>query len=556
MVASWLSETRRGGHASPGTSSSGTGPTSKSFDLTVIDCTTSRLVLLPVNEVYLALSYVWGSVQEPGKRQKLVSTTSSVMRSISKLENGGLSLPLDLPRTIQDSITVCKALQYRYVWIDRYCIPQKDAHARTVQTNRMDEIYHNADVTLIACAGADPSYGLPGVSIPRKRCPALHLGEPGYLQMIPTVCDIDSSVWATRAWTYQEALLATRRLYFTDRQLYFETNERVESELTTHSRFSSPVGSGTRIHARTVLALWVGDILQDIVAYSRRSLCFTADILRAFSGILAFYEHNASIRHHWDIPCSNNAPASLQSSRSGWILTFEESLQWSRISNPARPRLEFPSWSWVGWDGEVTYEALLEPREEQRAQEVPLSPSEPPIPLERETDDLKVEIELTSGELLSWDCYQQRYQELRDNDAQSYSDAQKPSKFIHIEAHTAPTVRFSYLRRYGDGYAGEVGMESNGGEVIFLGCAGKADTETVVRIEVDMQHRDMDALDTYTVIFFGYCGAQLGPTGSLPCRRALLVRQVGDHWERVALLQDKNEKMGTLKKVRRKIRLG
>jgi hypothetical protein len=41
--------------------------------------------------------------------------------------------------------------------------------------------------------------------------------------VMPTLCQqIPQSNWTTRAWTYQEALLSPRCLYFTPHQVYFE----------------------------------------------------------------------------------------------------------------------------------------------------------------------------------------------------------------------------------------------------------------------------------------------------------------------------------------------
>lgn len=81
-------------------------------------------------------------------------------------------LPILLPLTIEDALIVVKELRLRYLWIDRYCIPQggKEKHD---QVQNMDQIYRDAEVTIIALAGNNPSFGLPGVGktsrIPQRK---------------------------------------------------------------------------------------------------------------------------------------------------------------------------------------------------------------------------------------------------------------------------------------------------------------------------------------------------------------------------------------------------
>jgi hypothetical protein len=62
---------------------------------------------------------------------------------------------------------VTKQLGYRYLWVDMFCI-DLDPTTKHNQIARMDIFYRCADVTIIAAAGKDANYGLPGVSKARK----------------------------------------------------------------------------------------------------------------------------------------------------------------------------------------------------------------------------------------------------------------------------------------------------------------------------------------------------------------------------------------------------
>jgi hypothetical protein len=81
----------------------------------------------------------------------------------------GSRLPEKIAATIRDAITVTKQLGYRFLWVDEYGIDQLDETYRTAQINVMDQVYQGADLTIVAAAGEDKSYGLSGVGRLRHR---------------------------------------------------------------------------------------------------------------------------------------------------------------------------------------------------------------------------------------------------------------------------------------------------------------------------------------------------------------------------------------------------
>ncbi|KAF1974649.1 heterokaryon incompatibility, partial [Bimuria novae-zelandiae CBS 107.79] len=136
---------------------------------------------------YIALSYVWGDNSNGDDASYLLEGKS-------------------LPRTIEDSIAMTKSLYYRYLWIDRYCIDQSNAAEKEEQIVQMAQIYEVAQLTLVATAGKDPSYGLPGVQDFTRTMPC---EQAGSVLLVPfpdhtPMYDITNSKWANRAWTYQE----------------------------------------------------------------------------------------------------------------------------------------------------------------------------------------------------------------------------------------------------------------------------------------------------------------------------------------------------------------
>lgn len=321
--------------------------------LKLIDCDTKTIVA-GEGHPYVALSYVWGCSSE-------VSEHSS-------------RLPATMPNTIKDSMTVTKRLGYRYIWIDRYCINQNNWGEVYDQVGKMDLIYRNAEITIIAAMGEDPSYGLPGVGQRKRRPENLtacaniggHFLVSTDSRPLPT---LDGTKWETRAWTYQEALLSRRRLVFAEEQMYFECYgmyccESLNIPLESLHRkdmqgfksiFSSkdrvgifPKGVGTKLM----------DIFRRIEEYSHRSLTDPSDILNGMLGIFhAFQRSRLRIQHCAGIPLLPSLPESAAVELiGGWTreISFLMGLAFHLAPRSER-RHGFPSWSWTGWHAPVRW---------------------------------------------------------------------------------------------------------------------------------------------------------------------------------------------------------
>ena len=312
----------------------------------VIDCKARFLDIVKVDSKtcrYLALSYVWGPPTECHEEA-----------------NGepALRLPNHFPRVIQDAIKATKKLGYQYLWVDRYCITQnpkcdEQKKIQLIQLHSMDQVYSRASVCLIAAAGSDPSFGLPGVGgqcrIPQ---PCAIVGTRALVSTMPTLeSEIASTIWNTRAWTYQEVILSRRRLFFTEKQVYFECNimhccEAVERPLDIlHHNNKEQLKSGIE---KPIFAPQPGNIWDVIGEYSSKRLTESDDILNGISGILRWYTRSSHPLYHvCGIPFSAN--------RASQTELFVLNLFWqhTQLLGPCRRRADFPSWSWCGWVGEV-----------------------------------------------------------------------------------------------------------------------------------------------------------------------------------------------------------
>ncbi|KAH7068134.1 heterokaryon incompatibility protein-domain-containing protein [Paraphoma chrysanthemicola] len=315
--------------------------------LRVIDCVEKRIITAPQGCSFVALSYVWGKPSES------VATTAN-------------TLPKDLPKTIEDSVEVVSRLGYRFLWVDRYCIDQSNASDTRHQINQMGAIYSAAEVTIIAAAGMDPSSGLAGISRDRKEFGTIESVSGLHLALfpVPIAYHIHQTLWASRAWTFQEAFLSKRRLYFTDRMMAFICDCGFESENTKAERGWEPKlgplqhllphGGGSFEVAQGILT-----------AYSTRTLSHDYDALNAISGALNTLASKDRPTHHiWGLPCalSRFVYGTHNFTMKGWEKPDETviALHWYQHT-PCSRRSGFSSWSTLGWTGEVRFHADHQP---------------------------------------------------------------------------------------------------------------------------------------------------------------------------------------------------
>ncbi|KAH8878595.1 HET-domain-containing protein, partial [Thozetella sp. PMI_491] len=215
---------------------------------------------------YVALSYVWGG---------------------SSNEETGF------PRVVEDALQVCKELGYKYLWVDQYCIDQNNLGEKMQQIANMHLVYQCAQLTIMAAAGTDASYGLPGVSLDRTPTSSIKIGA---IELLAVPRDPHESIkrsrWWERGWTYQEGVMSRRRLFFTEDQIYYECGGMVGYEC-----FQLP---DDLFHVASLLYQLPSFILDytentemrtqrlfyHTENYSRRKLSFDTDSLNAFKGIL------------------------------------------------------------------------------------------------------------------------------------------------------------------------------------------------------------------------------------------------------------------------------
>ncbi|KAI2775637.1 HET-domain-containing protein [Daldinia loculata] len=344
----------------------------------LIDCETWTIVKAEAGMRWVALSYLW-------RQEERVEEPLEVSH-----ESPSSRLPSSVPNSVKDAATVVKQLGLRYLWVDRYCIDQSNAEEKAFHISQMDAIYRGADLVIITAAGSDERYGLPGVgSTPRLRQEIVQLESSTILTTGPDPRwhVQEHSRWWTRGWTFQEGLLANRRLVFTEHQAYFEChcatwmesvgglefipnpeNINLSSMKSARKRLFKSLGNtisyrpdippsvseeGTeKSNGDYLVAIRIREWCHLVQRYTARTLSHDSDSLNAFAGIARVL--------------SKLEPSTLHLVGLPYVLSADDtelidkyfliSFCWHHKGDSTpRRRPDFPSWTWAGWAASVAW---------------------------------------------------------------------------------------------------------------------------------------------------------------------------------------------------------
>jgi hypothetical protein len=163
--------------------------------LNFIDVRENCLTTLYKPERYVALSYVWGT-------SKSSFTVKANLNE--RMKPGGLTAVIDqISAVILDAISLTRDIGERYMWIDSLCIVQDDSTSKQEAISKMDIVYENALMTIIAAADGNADDGLPGVRhCSRRMAQASATIGPDLRMIVPhNLKALEHSTWASRAWT-------------------------------------------------------------------------------------------------------------------------------------------------------------------------------------------------------------------------------------------------------------------------------------------------------------------------------------------------------------------
>ncbi|EPE25117.1 hypothetical protein GLAREA_11698 [Glarea lozoyensis ATCC 20868] len=316
----------------------------EAHSLRVIDVTKFCVVEAPPRCRYFALSYVWG--------------TSWTFRCTTEIATGlhkeNSLRDFDIPITIRDAMNLVSRAGEKYLWVDAVCIIQDDELDKFEQIKQMDRIYSRATATLIAAGGHGLSSGIPGM---RNESRVIYQGPVKidknlYLKKLVEHSkdgQTGHSLWNTRAWTFQEEVLSRRTIIFTRAQTYWTCGTSSWSEEMIPSSIVGPEAS-----ERFPREFSMEAFSRYVTEYSSRHLTLQEDALFAISAVLRRIGFLNNVSFHWGLPHLHFGKAlcwrgtKVRREAACQIVTEKERMRY----------VPFPSWSWLGWVGPITFLSL------------------------------------------------------------------------------------------------------------------------------------------------------------------------------------------------------
>ncbi|KAI0531984.1 heterokaryon incompatibility protein-domain-containing protein [Xylaria digitata] len=337
-------------------------------NIRLIDVQKRQVVECDMGSKYIALSYVWGA----GTKGLLTRST------VKKYAREGSLAQEDVPHTIRDAILLVADLGERYLWVDSLCIIQDDLPDKIRYLPMIGEIY-DAAVVVIVAAVKNAHSGLPGRGGYERRQPRttetiqgidFTFGQPHLEDYLQT------TVWNTRGWTYQEAQLARRTLVITDFQAYWscqggswcedrslEFPNWPRTPLGYNSLFAKSVlpdhtfrQTGTLTNV-TIELCSLGEYCQNVKEFSSRSFSYRGDVLWAFAGILKSLLSIFPQGYIWAMPKAKLHSALLWKTNNTHnlhdpLIILNEKGDWQKLT--------VPSWCWLAKGTEVWYDDCYE----------------------------------------------------------------------------------------------------------------------------------------------------------------------------------------------------
>jgi hypothetical protein len=115
---------------------------------------------------------------------------------------GILSIYGQLSKPIAEALTLIRALNIRYVWVDTLCIVQDQPRAKSI-IDSMGLIFANSHLTICAADEEDGQAGLLALDPSRRRFQHTESCSSNIHLMVSHLSEtyIRKSIWNSRAWT-------------------------------------------------------------------------------------------------------------------------------------------------------------------------------------------------------------------------------------------------------------------------------------------------------------------------------------------------------------------
>ncbi|OTA62696.1 HET-domain-containing protein [Hypoxylon sp. EC38] len=344
-------------------------------NIRLIDVKDQCIVHMPRSSRYISLSYVWGHVPN----DILTNETEN-----SLLSPGSLT-EKNIPRTIYDAMLFTADIGERYLWVDSACILQDNASDKQRHLPTMAEIYAHAILVICAASGVNANDSIPGVRDTAQRA-FQRVESINGVSLVNVQTGLREAlgrtVWSSRGWTFQEAIVPTRVLIFMNHQVHWICLEESWcedslKELTYHGVRSAGrtfsfwndrkvypcFENCSPLNAERVFHCASAAYCQKVMEFSKRKFTNESDIFWAFTGVFYRIKDDFPRGFIWAIPLDFLDVALLWRKRCLHHSHYRSAKyvppQGSLLKIPEE-FMKSPSWSWLSVSCGVFYETTCE----------------------------------------------------------------------------------------------------------------------------------------------------------------------------------------------------
>ncbi|KAK5631516.1 hypothetical protein RRF57_007230 [Xylaria bambusicola] len=297
---------------------------------------------------YIALSHPWG---DKAKHKHYFTTRQNINN-----HKAGIDIDV-LPNTLKHAIQVTRELGMRYLWIDSLCIVQGEDGDFNEEAVHMETVFSTAYCVIAATRAEGSSSGFLGARPGRK---VLKIEGPGRRPIY--VCesidnfqrDVIDGPLNKRGWVLQERALARRTIYFGEKQNYWECGEGVRCETLTRMRNNQAALLGDPKFPKVATDSTKGGRIRlyELLYKQYSRLQFT----KIYDRPLAIAGLEQRLIRAFD----------TQGGYGVFTRYFGRGLLWQRdltlapqlmkpIQFPKSQKYQVPSWSWMAYEGAISF---------------------------------------------------------------------------------------------------------------------------------------------------------------------------------------------------------
>ncbi|KAF2192841.1 hypothetical protein K469DRAFT_652572 [Zopfia rhizophila CBS 207.26] len=238
-----------------------------------------------------------------------------------------------------------------YLWVDRICIVQ-DGPEKEAQLSNMAAIYANSYATIVAAQGADAAHGpkgIRGITEPRNIYQRI-VGEDSSAFRPKVSLEFNSQPYSSGlCWTFQEQLFSRRKIVFQDQAVNWECHCVAwhEGQRCSAGEVYRPCDKKPSDVYGFNNAPWPDFYRYSrlVSLYNRREISYPEDAIDAFAGVIS------TLSLTFQGGFISGLPQMFFDCALLWQ-PYEPVLRRRAIKHP-QEKVCLPSWSWVGWQGDI-----------------------------------------------------------------------------------------------------------------------------------------------------------------------------------------------------------